>query len=654
MYRQLVARTMFALSVWGNLAAAGVPAWLEAAAPPQDVVTREVEQFLLQRVPALEIPNSREAWLEYAAALRRQFLNEVVFDGVPEAWRASDLQVVWGATIDMGRYKIRKLRYEALPGLWIPALLYEPAGDARGLPAVLNVNGHVGPPGKASEYEQIRCINLAQRGMLALHPEWFACGELIGPEYSHGNIAYLDLLGVRGVSVFYLAIKRAVDVLDAHPRSDRTRLAMTGLSGGGWQTAFLSALDERIALIAPVAGYGSMTSRITAPPDLGDLEQAPIDLLTVADYSHLTALFAPRPALLTYNAKDECCFLPEHTLPGIYDAVLPVYQLFDAGHAFEYHINDDPGTHNYELDNRLQFYRFINEHFLDTDARIAEEIPYDGELFAPEDLYVGVPEGNVTLVSLAAQVLAQRERPPMPAAGDSGFGAWQARRRDLLSRLTKPLSMTFAVVSEERTAGNGIERTNYVLKSADWSMGAVYLEPQAATPGTLRLVFGDAGAAALEDTIARVLEQGDPVLVFDPLFMGRNNPHDPKNHTFAMAVNAAGERALGVQAGQIAALCQWARAAFEAETVQVHATGLNAALAALVACNSVPGAIDGIAIADVPDSLGLLIEERIPYSRFPAVYCYGLLKHFDIPDLAALCHPAAVVVASPRATPAPR
>ena len=37
---------------------------------------------------------------------------------------------------------------------------------------------------------------------------------------------------------------------------------------------------------------------------IGDVEQNPSDLLTLADYPHLTALLAPRPALLIYNEKD--------------------------------------------------------------------------------------------------------------------------------------------------------------------------------------------------------------------------------------------------------------------------------------------------------------------------------------------------------------
>ena len=52
----------------------------------------------------------------------------------------------------------------------------------------------------------------------------------------------------------------------------------------------------------------------------------PADLLSIADYSHLTAMLAPRPALLIYNEHDDCCFSSlAHVFPS--NRVDPFYQL---------------------------------------------------------------------------------------------------------------------------------------------------------------------------------------------------------------------------------------------------------------------------------------------------------------------------------------
>src|SRR3954452_5740565 len=117
-----------------------------------------------------------------------------------------------------------------------------------------------------------------------------------------------ELCGTSGVSPFCLSMKRGLDVLLAHEHADPERVAVTGLSGGGWQTIFISSLDTRVKLTNPVAGYSGFRTRVRYLKDLGDSEQTPCDLATVADYTHLTAMMAPQPTLLTFNSKDNCCF----------------------------------------------------------------------------------------------------------------------------------------------------------------------------------------------------------------------------------------------------------------------------------------------------------------------------------------------------------
>ena len=134
---------------------------------------------------------------------------------------------------------------------------------------------------------------------------------------------------------------------------------VAGLREGGWQTIFLSALDPRVTLANPVAGYSSLLTRTRFWEDLGDSEQIPCDLATVADYTHLTALRAPRPMLLTYNAKDNCCFAAAHALGPLWEAALPIYQLYGQERRLRSHINETPGDHNFGLDNRQGLYRML-------------------------------------------------------------------------------------------------------------------------------------------------------------------------------------------------------------------------------------------------------------------------------------------------------
>ncbi len=116
--------------------------------------------------------------------LRQQLLNEVVLRGEGRKWAEAKTRVEWLDVLPGNGYRIKRLRYEVVPGLWIPALLYEPAKLTGKVPVILNTNGHEGT-GVANDYIQIRCINEAKKGALALNFEWLGMGQLKTDGFSH-------------------------------------------------------------------------------------------------------------------------------------------------------------------------------------------------------------------------------------------------------------------------------------------------------------------------------------------------------------------------------------------------------------------------------------------------------------------------------------
>src|SRR5262245_24483634 len=379
-----------------------IQAWLRRPIIDTNLPMSEVQAYTESRVPLMPHVRTARQWAEHAERMRRETLERVVLRGEAAKWQREKTKVEWLETIEGGPgYSIRKLRYEAVPGLWIPALLYVPDALSGKVPVVMNVNGHEGV-GKAVSYKQIRCINLVKRGMLVLNPEWIGMGQLRAPGYQHYRMNQLDLCGTSGLAPFYLAMKRGLDVLLALKNADPERVAVSGRSGGGWQTIFISALDTRVKLCNPVAGYSSFRTRARFLSDLGDSEQTPCDLATVVDYAHLTAMMAPRPTLLTYNAKDECCFEAGYALPPLLKAAEPYFKLFDKEKNLRSHVNKDPGTHNYEKDNREALYRMIGDHWFAGDKNYdAKEIDCDKEVKSKEDLGVELPKKNADFNTLA-------------------------------------------------------------------------------------------------------------------------------------------------------------------------------------------------------------------------------------------------------------
>ena len=170
---------------------------------------REVQTYTESRVIPTPAFNNSTDWDAYARDVRNDVLDKVVFRGEAAKWRKIPTTVEWLDTIDGGPgYRIRKLRYEILPGMWVVALLYEPDELKGKVPVVMNVNGHDRPLGKAAEYKQIRCINQAKRGMIALNVEWLGMGQLTSAGFNHYCMNQLNLCGTSGLAPFYLTMSR--------------------------------------------------------------------------------------------------------------------------------------------------------------------------------------------------------------------------------------------------------------------------------------------------------------------------------------------------------------------------------------------------------------------------------------------------------------
>ena len=397
--------------------AADIEAWLAKPILDPNLPQTQVEDYCEARVLRMPEVSSTKEWQALAKKYREDTLREVVFRGEAAKWREMETKVKFLDTIEGGpEYRIRKLIYEAVPGLWIPALLYEPRKLNGPAPVVLNVNGHDRKDGKAADYKQTRCINQAKRGMIALNVEWVGMGQLNTPGFTHYKMNQLDLCGTSGLAPFYLSMSRGLDILLQHKHADPDRVAVAGLSGGGWQTIIISSLDERVTLSDPVAGYSSFLTRIHNHSDLGDSEQTPVDLGAIADYAHLTAMRAPRPTLLTFNLNDNCCFASPHALQPLLDAAKPVYKLYGKEDSLRWHVNEDPGTHNFGKDNRQALYRMFGTFFYPDDETFnASEIACEDELKTKEELHVRLPEGNEDFNSLALKLSKSLPKPPFGA-----------------------------------------------------------------------------------------------------------------------------------------------------------------------------------------------------------------------------------------------
>ncbi|MFO0427463.1 MAG: alpha/beta hydrolase family protein [Planctomyces sp.] len=606
---------------------------------PDDQALRDVRRFSASRIrPVPEISTVSE-WKNYSEKLRESVLRDVVFRGQAAEWRTSPGHVEMLEEMPGGPgYRIRKLRYEALPDLWIPALLYVPEKISGKVPVFLNVNGH-DRNGKAADYKQTRCIHLARNGIIALNTEWFGMGQLATSGYSHGRMNQLDLCGTSGLAPFYLAMSRALDLLLALENADPERVGVAGLSGGGWQTILISSLDPRVTLCNPVAGYSSFRTRAEYFSDLGDSEQTPTDLGVTADYAQLTTLLAPRAALLTYNEKDNCCFASAHALPPLMDAAVPVYRLLGQESRLRTHVNSDPGDHNFLLDNRQALYRMIRDQWFNGEEErfSTNEKPVDQEIRTADVLNVPLAAPNQTFQTLAqsqARKNSEELRNSMPDPKSAAWKDFVADHRSRLQETVKPVGAEFtaeAVASQE--SGSLKVKHWKLVGGTQWVIPVTEFSDSRAD--RTAVVISDSGRSAASDQVERLLKDGYRVFVADLQFQGELRIAE-REYLWALMIATTGERPLGVQTGQLTGVIRWIQTSAGTDQVKLVTNGTRSGVIGLVAAVLDPSHAVTIEEEQSLGSLGEIIEQNLSFEQAPELFCFGLQKVTDIPVMRTI------------------
>jgi len=606
----------------------------------------QIRQHIIRATaPLPTVPATPAEWTASADRLRRHLLDDVVFHGWPKQWVDAPPKFEERGVIETGRgYRIRKLRYEIVPGFYSSALLYEPEHMDGTVPAILNLAGHDGPLGYSYEFKQKRCISFAQHGILALNLEWFGFGELSREGNDHWFGAHLDLVGANGLGAFYLEMRRGLDYLYLHPHVDKQRIGVTGLSGGGWQTIVISSLDERVKATNPVAGFSSLRSRVEVKDfgDMGDIEQSGTDFLRGSDYPHLVALLAPRPALLTYNGEDDCCFRATMVKPRVFDAIQPFFGLYGKADNFTFHENRDPGDHNYQMDNRLADYSFFTKQF--GLPSISDETGVPAELRSYEELVTALPEDNLTMLGLARQLGRQITRTPIPARA-SERAAWAASERSKLKEVVRyqpvELQDTWTTMMGKN---RDVQSVDYLFQlNNGLSANGIWLRSilQSSDRAPVTIVLHDDGRSAAADEVLQRFSRGEQVLALDLMFTGSAwKGEDP--FLFVEMLDALGERPLGMQAAQLIRIARWAEQKSGTARVRLEVSGMRNQAVALVAAALEPDLFSDVVVRQGIKSFSYVLEKPVTYVQAPELFCLDLYKEFDIDRLEALAAPVSV------------
>lgn len=449
--------TAFFVTVGGLVLSSAPPFSLKIAEGPgsNSVHAAEPQSFLEFVKSQSDVLHSQDKppatlaeWKTRRMAIRERLLQ--AWGGFPA--NAAPLNAKVLGTIKRDEYRIEKVIFQTLPEAWMTANAYVPNQPGRHA-AVLCVHGHW-KGAKQDPHVQARCIGLARLGFFVLAVDAFGAGERgIGKalgEY-HGEMVAATLYPIgrplSGLQVY--ENQRAVDYMLTRPEVDGDRLGITGASGGGNQSMYSGAFDERFKAVVPVCSVGNYKAYLGAACCM--CEVVPGALSFTEEWGVLS-LTAPRALMIVSATRDAFQFSVGEAKKSL-AFVRPVYQLYKRPGSVKHAVFESP--HDYNQPMREAMYGWMTKHLLgEGDGSSISEA--DMETEDPESLrcFPGDtrPDNWITIPKFAARegraLLARKTTP----VNQNASRASAARLRKTLDRKvlkgTKPAAHISVTHSE--------------------------------------------------------------------------------------------------------------------------------------------------------------------------------------------------------------
>jgi dienelactone hydrolase len=329
--------------------------------------------------------HSLAGWEARRPELRREAAEMLGLDPLPER---TPLHAVITGKLEEKDFTVEKLCFQSQPRLYITANLYLPKPLSNPAPAVLYLCGHLPvitngvSYGNKTAYQQ-HGIWFARNGLVCLVMDTLQYGEIPGHHrgtYDEG-MWWWNSRGYTPAGVETWDAIRALDYLASRPEVDTNRLGVTGRSGGGAYSWFLAAVDDRVKVIAPVAGITDLQNY--AVDGAVDEHCDCMFLINTYrwDYPLLAALSAPRPLLLANSDAD--AFFPLDGVMRTRNVLKRVYDFYGASTNFGLVIA--PGPHKDIQDLQVPVFRWFNHYLKQEDPLIGMAAM---KMFAPAELKV--------------------------------------------------------------------------------------------------------------------------------------------------------------------------------------------------------------------------------------------------------------------------
>lgn len=576
--------------------------------------------------------------------LRARFIEAI--GGYPER---TPLNAKVVGTVEGDGFRIEKVIYESRPDHHVTALFYVPAGKGP-FPGVLLPCGH-GDKGKAEEAYQRASILLAKNGVAVLCYDPIGQGERNQLLDAQGkpvikNTTEHTMIGIGALLVGWSTASfriwdgiRSIDYLASRPEVDPKRLGCTGNSGGGTMTAYLMALDERIACAAPSC-YVTTLERLFATIGPQDAEQNITGQVAFGmEQTDYVTMRAPKPTLICTATQDF------FDIQGSWTTFREAKQIYGLlGHAERVDLIEYNDKHGFSRPRREAATRWMRRWLLGVDDAPAEP---EFAVFKEEELRC-TKSGQV-LVDFKGKSAFDLdvEREKQLAAKRAAMD-----RETLMASIARTIGLKLPLppnVQDADLSTTSVPRAGYVM-----AKGTVRIEPGirlscvVMNPGGTKPVIlaisseGKSPSSAVGGPLEKRALAGHPVAAVDLRGYGETAPDEKKN-PFGLDWKEAflgihlDRPLLGQRVYDVLRLMDPKR--------ENHLVASGAA---------VPVALHAAALSPVQEvtleggivSWSSVVKTPVTQNQLANVVP-GALALYDLPDLAALIAPRKLTILSP-------
>ena len=604
--------------------------WQESAGP---MVAESLRQEARRWHTLHQPPASLEDWEALRSRLREKMhaLAGTFPARVP-------LEVREHGTLEMDGYRIVNVTYQSRADLRVTGNLFIPDGKGP-LPAILGMHGHWSQ-GRLAARVAARGHTLAKEGFVFLNVDAFGSGErcMKPGTYEYHGLSLGGALMSIGETLLGMQVydnMRGIDLLQSLGYVDGDRIGATGASGGGNQTMWLAAFDNRVKASVPVVSVGTFESYVTCSNCM--CETLPGGLPLMGEWAVL-AQVAPNALLILNALQDGNAAFKIHEAVRSYNAAREIYRLYGIEEKLAYKAIDLP--HGYWPEMRNHALAWFKLWLMDEGHGLPRGVPDIPDL--PEKDLMCFPDLNrdKQVQSIPDYTTTKSQEIKQRLLEDTGAlkrGEKVEALADVLG-MTPPQNVTSPGLAV-RGRDSGLAYEKFPVESSRGLLipCACFRQPES---GNTRLVIAvhPKGKAQLADNprVKAFLAAGATVCFADVRHVGENfwmrSPDDPLTQA-ARAALWLGRTLIGEWADDLLAIRSSLAQKYPSAGCELLAFG-DASLAALVA-SSVSHDFTRVTVSDM---LATYVLEGRPHVQDVGILIPNVLAWGDVSLMVALAN----------------